>query len=328
MIAKINAMDVLTGLGVFVLITCLWVAVLAVWRLVIGRRRQKVRQRLGMTEPEAAKSIERVLHLWHDGKEATTRVPGRESPSLSVRIARALRNTGWSISLQSLLGGVGVGAAAVFVVVMLATRSVIVGICAAAAGIMILQLIMHRRITKRNALFERQLIDALEMASRSLRAGHPLVGAFRFIAEEIPKPVGQVFGEIVQQQALGQDLAEAIQKAAAESSSSDMSVFAASVVIQLRAGGNLADMIDRLAYVIRDRIRLNRRVRVLTAQTHFSKRILLALPILLFVVLNVANPQYMLVLYETAVGKLLLVLAGAGLVLGAWVMNKMSVLRY
>ena len=85
---------------------------------------------------------------------------------------------------------------------------------------------------------------------------------------------------------------------------------------------------DRLANVIRDRQRLSRRVRVLTAQTQFSKNVLLALPFLTFVALNLINPQYMRPLYMTTLGQLIMLIAGCGLLLGWMTMNWLSKLSY
>jgi tight adherence protein B len=107
-----------------------------------------------------------------------------------------------------------------------------------------------------------------------------------------------------------------------------MKLFATSVAIQLRSGGNLADMMDRLVAVMRDRIRLNRRARVLTAQTQFSKRVLIILPFAIFVLLNVLRPGYMEPLYTTPMGKGLLTAAAVSLVVGVWIMNRMAALRY
>ena len=86
-------------------------------------------------------------------------------------------------------------------------------------------------------------------------------------------------------------------------------------------------MIDRLAEVIRERIRLSRRMRVLTAQTQFSKRILTALPLVLFVVVNIINPEYIEPMYSTTDGQILLAIAGAGILLGSYVMSKMAALN-
>ena len=145
---------------------------------------------------------------------------------------------------------------------------------------------------------------------------------------EIAAPVGALFGEICQQQALGVSIEHAIRDAAERSTSEDMRLLATSVAIQSRSGGNLVDMIERLAFVIRDRKRLNRRVRVLTAQTQLGKRILAGLPFVLFALLTVLNPDYMTPLYSTAMGRMLLAGAAVSVLIGIYVMNRMAVLRF
>ena len=107
-----------------------------------------------------------------------------------------------------------------------------------------------------------------------------------------------------------------------------MKLFATSVAIQLQSGGNLAELMDSLANVVRSRMRLNRRMRVLTAQTQLSKKVLIALPILLFIVLSLANPEYMSVFYKTTIGKYMLLTAVGIVSFGAWVMNKLTTLKY
>ena len=182
-------------------------------------------------------------------------------------------------------------------------------------------------ISKREALFERQLLDGLGIAARALRAGHPLLGAFQLISEEIDEPIGDIFFRICHEQLLGLDLAESIHKVARTTYSPELKLFATAVAIQLRSGGNLADLMDSLANVIRARIRLSKRVRVLTSATQLSKKILIALPITLFFWLSVTNPGYMEVFYTTTVGKLMIVAMAVLLLLGAWVMNRIAVLR-
>jgi tight adherence protein B len=107
-----------------------------------------------------------------------------------------------------------------------------------------------------------------------------------------------------------------------------MKLFAASTVIQLRSGGNLADMMDRLVAVIRDRMRLQRRVRVLTAQTQFSKRVLIAMPFVLIAILMMLKPDYLELMWTTQVGRYMLGAAGIFLIIGSWVMNKIATLKY
>jgi tight adherence protein B len=107
-----------------------------------------------------------------------------------------------------------------------------------------------------------------------------------------------------------------------------MKIFAVSVVIQLRSGGNLANMMERVTWVIRERMRLNRRARVLTAEAQLSKWVLLALPILLFLGLSLMRPEYMQPLYSTSAGRIMLLVGTGSLLIGSWLMNRMSVLRY
>jgi tight adherence protein B len=183
-------------------------------------------------------------------------------------------------------------------------------------------------VHKRAAIFEKQLIDSLDLSARSLRAGHPLTGAFQLIADEVPAPVGEVFREVVDQESMGVGLPEALRRAAERSHSADMLIFAASVIIQIRSGGNLAEMMERVAQVVRERMRLSRRARVLTAEAQLSKWVLLALPIGLFAFLNVANSTYMQPFYTHAVGRFMLIGAGAGMMVGGWVMGRMAVLKY
>ncbi len=196
------------------------------------------------------------------------------------------------------------------------------------ALVVLLRLYLTARISARDRLFETQLTDAMDLAARSLRAGHPLPGAFQLIAEETAAPVQTVFAELCQRHGMGASLDESLREIAARTPSEDMKLFATSVAIQMRAGGNLADLIDRLAKVVRERMRLNRRLRVLTSQTNMSKRVLIALPFLVFILFNLINPEYMSAFYETRPGQLLLAVGASGLAIGTLIMNRMAVLKY
>jgi len=320
--------DVILAGAVFGLIAAAVLMLALVWVFRRSKRTQRLERRLGLSQPSSPGQT-RVLRLWRDGREVTTTVPsGPWRRSLVERVELLRREAGWEAPAKALLlGAVGLTALAT-ALTLLISRNVWMTLVAGAAVIMIMWIYTRRRISRRTALFERQLVDALELAARSLRTGHPLLGAFRLISEELEDPIGPLFAQICQQQEMGLGLGAALQQAGAESTSPDMKLFATSVTIQLRTGGNLADMMDRVAFVIRERIRLGRRVRVLTAQTQFSKRVLLALPFVLFVLLNLVNPRYMETLYATQTGKFLLALAAAGLVVGAWMMNRLAVIRW
>ena len=310
----------------FGLTLSVWLAVVIVWwrRRAAGLRQYEARLGIPQVAPAG-----RVLRLWHEGREVTTVVSGMTGWSFwTERLAHRFREAGWNASPAAIIGVVAVTAAVAAVLVLVFLQNIIVSLLTALAVVMLFRMYMQRRVTARSALFEAQFLDAIQIAVRSLRAGHPLVSAFRFTAKEIPAPVGPIFDEVCREQELGMKLEDALRRVAARTSSSDLRLFVTSVVVHLRSGGQLADMMDRLSSVIRDRMKLNRRARVLMAQTNMSKQILLSLPIILFVILNLLHPAYMEPLYSTSTGRMLLAIAGAQMIIGVWLMNRLAVIRY
>jgi tight adherence protein B len=319
-----NLLHTFVGTSAFVLVFSLWLAGMLLWVTKRRRRSDRVMHRLELVSARPNAGGERVLRLWHDGKEATTVVPGRRAGGIIQRLQKLLIDAGMDTEVSMALLGffslmLTVGTAA-----YMWRSSVFVAIAAMIGVPVLVWLQITQRIAKRMARFEAQLIDAMELAARSLRVGHPLIASFQLIADEIPAPVGELFGEVCQQQTLGVAMDEALRSASESVDSADLRLLATSVVIQLRTGGNLADMMQRLSNIIRERNRLTRRVRVLTAQTQFSKRVLLALPFLVFISMNVINPTYMLPLYSTFGGQLILGGATVGMLAGWMLMNWLS----
>jgi len=296
------------------------------WSLRTASREQKLQHRLGLAERGEPT---RELRLWCDGREAATTVPsGPRRPSLMQRLEQLREAAGWKTSAQKIVMMLLAAAGTAFVLLWTFSGDLLVSVAGAALLVAAVRAFLLYRVSKRQALFETQLVDGLDLAARSLRAGHPLLAAFNVIAEEIAPPAGAVFTKICQQQALGVSLQEALRRTAESATSSDLKLLATSVDIQLRSGGNLADMMEHLAGVIRARMQLHRHARVLTAQTQLSKRLLLAMPIALFLILSILNPGYMRPLYTTDVGRGLLIVGGTGLILGAWIMKRLIVLKY
>jgi tight adherence protein B len=326
MMATINLLGWILGLATFMLVLCLWIGVLLVQSIQRRSRRQKVQERIGMVSQSGPV---RELRLWHDGKEVTTVVPGGPRRPPAMKRARLfLEEAGWNRNPLAVVGGVVGAAALAGLIVYGMTDRVVLGIALAVLVMVGVWVYLLRRVASQRVLFERQIIDGLELAGRSLRAGHPLIGSFHVIADEIAAPVGTMFKRICQEQAIGVSLEESLREMSQLSSSPDMKFFATAVVLQIRSGGNLADMMEHLAKVIRTRQWLNRRVRVLTAQTQLSKWILVALPAVVFVALNVVNPEYMKPMYTQWVGQCLLWGCAGMIVVGMIVMNRLAKLRY
>ena len=318
----------LTMASVFGLVLSLWMMGVIVWRARRAMREELIRRRLElMAQPSGDAS--RILRLWTDEREATMVVPGAPgSAGVMSQLEYMRRVAGIRAPLWLSIGAVaGMALLAGLLIEALLLNWLVAG-CGALAVLLVAWVWLRQRILKRAVLFESQLVDALDLAARSLRAGHPLQGAFRLIASEIAAPVGAAFADICQVQELGIGLDEALRRAAVDSLSPDLKLFATSVAIQMRTGGNLADMMERLAMVIRDRMRLSRRVRVLTAQTQLSKNILLLLPVVVFLVLNLINPRYMTPLYSSPQGQRMVTFAACSMLLGTWVMNRLATIRY
>jgi tight adherence protein B len=311
----------------FGLVAALWSAMSILWAMRSAARQRSVQERLGLIAP--TQGPERVLRLWREGGVNTMTVPGQSLPaSLALRLRRMHYQAGLGTDIAPAVTGV-LGTAVIFTIgTYVLTHNVIASAAAPIFIVMAYSAWLSRRVRVRAMRFERQFVSALELASRSLRAGHPLLGAFHLISDELDEPVSSTFTEICQQHSMGVNLEEALERVAAASTSQDLRLFATSVAIQLRSGGNLADMMDRLSFVIRDRLRLGRRIRVLTSQTQFSKRVLISMPFALFFVLNIVNPQYVGTLYSQHQGQILLGVASLMMVLGIFAMNRMATLKY
>ncbi len=323
--SQIDPMTLLMAGSAFVLVMATWLFGVLWWASRKLDRKTQIRKRL---DPATNQSVvDRTLRLWHEGGEAMLIVTDEAGPSMREQLARFCKDAGWSQSVGRLLFLLVAGLLLVGTGTALLTDRLLAGIMASGAFLVAARWYAGVRVHKSRKLFEQQLIDGLELSARSLRAGHPLLSSFQLIAEEISPPIGDIFGDICQEHEMGIDLESSLRGVARRTRNSDMRLFSASLAINLRAGGNLASVVEGLAAVIRERFKLQRRFRVLTAQTQLSKRILIAMPIVMFCVINLLNPVYIDPLYTTGTGQLILLTAFVSLCVGWWVMNKMSAIH-
>lgn len=310
---------------VFALVFSLWCFCVFAWLGQYLSKLKNIKQRLGLSEtPDESK----MLRLWRDTQESVQAGRVEAVSAFHKKLKRIAKDAGWHVSINTVLLGLGGGCLLTAIFAYVLTSSIIVAISSAMVAVSGFSVYTRRRIDKRADLFESQLIDALGIAARSLRAGHPLAGSFQLISEEIGQPLGEVFYRICKEQELGVDMRTSIRSAAGETSNSEMKFFASAVAIQLQSGGNLADLMDSLSSVIRARVRLAKRVRVLTAQTNFTARALIAIPIILFILLNIVSPTYMSTLYTTTMGQYILAGTIVSVLMGWWMMKKLSVLHF
>lgn len=321
-----DLINIIVMAAVFGLIFSVWCICIFLWLGQSLARLQSVQKRLGLVKEETGES--HTLRLWRETKGDGGDIGVREKLTLAERLESLRQAAGWRAPAQTVILGVAGVSIMGFVMTYLYGGGMMVAAAVSAAIVIAFWSYAKSRIVKYSAMFETQLLDALSISARALRAGLPLLGSFQLISEEIDDPVGAIFSRICHEQLLGLDMKDSIRKVAKTIPSPELRLFSTSVAIQLQSGGNLAELMDSLAAVIRSRMRLSRRVRVLTAQTQFAKRTLIAVPIILFFVLNIMSPEYMQTFYTTTNGKFLLIGAASMVLLGAWVMNKLAVLRF
>jgi tight adherence protein B len=168
---------------------------------------------------------------------------------------------------------------------------------------------MQRR-SARIKKFEEQFPEALDLLSRALRAGHAFQTSLGMVADELTEPVGPEFKKTFDQQNFGLPLKECLFDLADRVPLLDVRFFATAVSIQRETGGNLAEILDKLAYVVRERFKILRQVRVHTAHGRFTGYVLLALPAVLGIILSYISPDHMNTLFTEPQGKTMLLGAG------------------
>lgn len=191
------------------------------------------------------------------------------------------------------------------------------GVAAGFIPLMVLSMRRKRRLNKFNGV----LADAIDMMARSLRAGHSLPAALGIAAEQAIEPVRGEFDEVYKKQNYGLPLREAMMQMLDRVPSQDLRVFVTGVLVQKDTGGNLAEILDRIVAVIRERVRIQGEIRVHTAQGRMTGWILTALPVALLLLINVIDPGYSTVLFNTTIGNYLMYLGVALLAIGGLIIR-------
>jgi tight adherence protein B len=170
--------------------------------------------------------------------------------------------------------------------------------------------------------FAGQLPDALELVARALRAGHSLAAGLHVVAEEMPPPISKEFGRVYEEQNLGIPLEEALRSITERVPNLDLRFFVTSVAIQRQTGGDLAEILDRIGHVIRERFKILGQVKALTAEGRLSGVVLIALPIGLFMMMLWMKPDYIELLWKDPMGVKMSLGAIVLMLLGSYAIKK------
>lgn len=196
-----------------------------------------------------------------------------------------------------------------------------VPIVAVALGAMPFLWLVFRR-KRRLKKFQAQLPDALELIARALRAGHSLASGFSLVSQEMTEPISKEFARVFEEQNLGIPMDEALDDLTERVPNLDLKFFATAIVLQRQTGGDLAEILDKIGELVRERFRIWGQVQALTGEGRLSGIVLLALPPFLFVAVYRLNPDYCMLLFTDDLGKKMLIGGAVMQLLGALVIKK------
>lgn len=239
-------------------------------------------------------------------KPIASRMPALQDAELLLQQAQVP----WSVPTLLFMS---VGTAVAFgLAFLLLTRSLILAFPLAMIGAALPTLYVRWKKNRRLYLFEELLPEAIDLVGRALRAGHPLSSGFKMAADDGPEPVASEFRRVFEEQRFGLPLQDSLLGMADRVNIVDTRILVTAILIQREVGGNLAEILDNLAAVIRARFTIRRQIKVYTAQGRMTGYLLALLPFMLFALLYMINPEYMAVLFTDPIGK---ILVGVALVL-------------
>ncbi|MGH9691137.1 MAG: type II secretion system F family protein [Candidatus Acidiferrales bacterium] len=248
---------------------------------------------------------------------------------------RIMMRLAWSKRLQDLItqagiqtkpgtlllisGVTGLGS---YVIVEMIKRQFSLSFLAAVVGAIIPLTVVSIQRSRRLGRFEQRFPETLDLLGRAVRAGHSFTAGLEMVSKESPEPVASEFRLTFEEQNFGLPLRDALENMASRVPLIDVRFFITALLIQKDTGGNLAELLDELARVIRERFRIHREVRVKTAQGRLTAMILIALPIGMLLLMRAANPSYVRVLFDDPLGPKILAGAAALQVIGSAIIWK------
>jgi tight adherence protein B len=289
--------------------------VVGVYMALVGRSQAKVEKtiehrlsELGAPAPaEEPKEGEESLVRKQAGGALPQMERAARSALKETKFERWLEQSGMTLSLSGcILISLSLGAAGALLGVMFSHRVWVMPI-GFALGVSLLPIMVRRKRTKRLDKFEEHFPEALDLLSRGIRAGHAFSAGMKMVADELPEPVGPEFRKAFEEQNFGLPMKESLNNLALRVPLLDVRFFSTAVLIQRETGGNLSEILDTLANVVRERFKIRRQVRVHTAHGRFTGWVLMALPAFLAVALSFINPDHMKLLFENRLGQMMII---------------------
>ena len=254
-------------------------------------------------------------------KEIESRGKAKEKVTLSIQLQRAgLDLTPRDFYLSCAICGVLTGGAASIG----ANAPLIAVLVAAFLGAMgIPRFFLARTIKKRQAKFTSEMANAIDVIVRGIKSGLPLNECLQVIARESPEPLASEFREVVEQQRMGVTLGDGLEKMCERMPLAEVRFLAIVIAIQQQAGGNLSEALSNLSGVLRDRFRMQMKIKALSSEAKTSAMVLASLPPGVMSMVYLSSPDYIMPLFNTTVGNFMLIVGACWMATGVMVMKKM-----
>lgn len=258
-----------------------------------------------LDEPDTAKVL--VKETNEGPMPAFDRLAG--GTARGTALARWIDQSGMKTSLSAVLIVALVAAVVMAIVATIATRAPWSAVAGAVVGLALPFLVLRAKRGRRLRKFEEEFPEALDLISRALKAGHAFATGLKMVADEMAEPVGPEFRKTFDEQNFGLPLKDALENLTLRIPVLDVRFFSTAVLIQRETGGNLSEILENLAHVVRERFKILRQVRVYTAHGRLTGYVLLALPAVLAIALSFINPDHMNMLFRERMGQIMLMVA-------------------
>lgn len=286
---------------------------------VTASKRQAAADRLAGEDGRRKRSVEDTLKEIEETQKTKARKSQR--PTLTTRMRQA--GFGWSKNTYYLV-------CLLTMLPVFALMFVAVGFgpipsagFAISGGVLLPHFYVNWKRKRRLLAFTNEFPNAVDVIVRGVKAGLPLIDCLKVIAAEAQDPVRSEFQTIVEDQTLGMPLAEAVGRLPERIPLAEANFFAIVIAIQARSGGSLSEALSNLSKVVRDRKKMSAKIRAMSAEAKSSAGIIGSLPIIVALIVYVTSPEYIMLLFTTFTGNMVLVISGFWMLMGIMVMRKM-----
>jgi tight adherence protein B len=286
---------------------------------IAASKRKAAGDRIAAEEGRRRRSVEDTLKEMEEAQKAKAR--RSQKPSLMTRMRQA--GLTWSKNTYYLMCLIAAVFTFVFMMIVMGFGLIPAAGFGVSGGLLLPHFYVNFKRNRRLKQFSMEFPNAVDVIVRGVKAGLPLVDSLKVIAAEAQDPVRSEFQEIVEDQTLGMPLADAVARLPERIPLAEANFFAIVIAIQARSGGSLSEALSNLSKVLRDRKKMNSKIKAMSAEAKSSAGIIGSLPIVVTVLVYFTSPDYIMLLFQTTTGNIVLSICGLWMLMGIMVMRKM-----